>query len=240
MTTESRERVCGDGEATPRDQVLTGAQTAAAARLVHAILGGGAEGGVPRLVVLVGPAGVGKTLVLERVLARLPDRPRCHICQPGEDLADLPLAGPGAVGASPVVVLDDAHRLAEAGVRRLESLLVAHRGHEQPPAGRPRVAAVVCAGRGRLMTLLARRVGLVSRVGLRATVGPMTCEETTRLVAKTGGAESTRLGDRIHELTGGVPRAILRLCGIVEVVGSQGLSPDDLDRLDRRTSLPAA
>jgi hypothetical protein len=220
--------------------LLTDAQTAAAARLVHSILEGRASDGAPSLAVLVGPAGVGKTLVLDRVAARLAAPPCIVTCRPGEDLALLPQGGPPAGAAAPVLVLDDAHRLTDAGLRALESLIGPKPGRgPSSAAGRP-CAAVVCSGRGRLMTLLTRRVGLVSRVGLRATIGPMTAEETGRLVARLGGFPDDGLARRLHELTGGVPRAVLRLCGIADVVGGRGLSPDELDRLERRTSLPAA
>jgi hypothetical protein len=225
------------------DELLTGSQRAAAARLMHAAFDAAAVGHVPGLAVLVGPAGVGKTFALDCLAARLPAPPRFVICRPGEDLSALPQAPPPAGAApAPVLVLDDAHRLTDAGLRVLETLLGpgGNRAREKPAVAEHGLRAVICAGRGRLLTLLTRRVGLASRVSLRATIGPMTAEETGRLVTRVGGLTDPRLAGRLHELTGGVPRAILRLCGIAAVVGAEGLGPDEFEAIQRRSSLPAA
>lgn len=225
----------------PLEELLTGSQLAAAARLVHAVVDGAIVDPACGLAVLVGPAGVGKTLVLERVAARLPTPAGIVGCRPGEDLSGLSQASPPAGGApAPVLVLDDAHRLTDAGLRALEALL-GPRGNREKKASTDRgYQAVICAGRGRLLTLLTRRVGLASQVSLRATICPMTVEETGRLVARVGGLTEAGLVRRMHELTGGVPRAILRLCGIADVVGTAGLGPDEFEAIQRRSSLPAA
>lgn len=226
------------------DDQLTPTQGAAIARLLHVIddnrvADDSTDGHAVRLVVLIGAAGVGKTLVLDRVVSRLSETAGVVTCRPGEDLSMLDGIVPSE-GVPSVLVLDDAHRLSGAALRTLEA--VACRRGCRTPSNRQahRLSAIVCAGRGRLMTLLMRHGGLASRVALRAAVGPMTAEETARVVSREGGDCDPAMAVRIHELSGGVPRAVIRMCRVMNLLGSKTITAEEFERIDRRMSLPAA
>jgi energy-coupling factor transporter ATP-binding protein EcfA2 len=202
---------------------LTESQLAACAKVA---CGCEARGGV---VLLVGPAGVGKSTVLAAVRAGLP---------PVGDTR--PVADWLAIGTEelpPVLVLDDAHLESEADLARL----VAHARRRQPEA------TVVLAGEGRLLTLVARDTRLEQAVRIRASLLPGTPADTRRLVESIprfpNGLSEEALA-AVHEMAGGVPAAVIRLAELATVVAAAhpaGLvAATDIEAIHRRLSPLAA
>lgn len=214
---------------TPAPSLST-AQQAAVAKLAYALETAGA------IAVLCGPAGVGKSLVLD-ALARCPTlRGRAvHVISPatGRELAD------GAVGAADVALIDDAHLLAADAI----SLLVAACRQAGPRGG------IVLAGEGRLLTLLARDQGLERLVRLRVALPPFTRDETRLLVAtRTGAAalpgDGAAVTTTIHEIAGGIPARIVQLADVARLVAESktghGLTRHDIEAIHERLAINAA
>ena len=137
-----------------------------------------------------------------------------------------------------VLFVDDAHRastpeLAEA-VDRWR-----HR-HEG--------IAIVLAGEGRLLTLVAGDPRLEQSVRLRATLPPFTLAETRQLLAPAlpddGGNDSEDVIRTIHEIAGGVPAVAMRLAEMVAMLAAaapeQALVADHVETIHRRLCLGAA
>ena len=195
---------------------LTPAQEAALARLRYGV------DGPAGIVLLVGAAGMGKTLVLEAFAAELAARGVTHA-----------LAGSAAEAAeragrpdrSGVLLVDDAH-----GGSPLELAAV---------AAAARSGTLVLAGRGRLLTLASRDERVASRVRLRAVVPPFTLDDSRRLVA-------ARLGDGVldeavvvralHEIAAATPARLVRLLDLVAVVAAGGrrLTAMDIEAIHAR------
>ena len=141
---------------------LTPAQDAALARLRY-----GVEGPAG-IVLLVGAAGVGKSLVLEAFAAELAARGVAHaLVTDAAEAAEMASRG----GRPGVLLADDAHGWSAGEL-----------------AAAARAGSLVLAGRGRLLTLVSRDERVGSRVRLRAVVPPFTFDDSRRLVAD-------RLGD---------------------------------------------
>lgn len=214
------------GIVEPHDVVLTATQEAALARLVWAATGAAAtvaEGG--GMVLLCGPAGVGKTTVLERLAA----------ARPGGRTAEVrPLAAWLEVAALPdIVVADDAH---EADAVMLADVVSSCRSRA-PAAG------IVLAGEGRLLTIVTRDPRIERLAGLRAILRPCTLAETRDLLARHG-RHCEAVAETIHELSGGIPAVIVRVAALagILVAGRAGarLEPADIELLHRRLTLAAA
>lgn len=219
---------------------LTPAQAAAAAKVAFAVEAPGA------VAVLCGPAGVGKTTVLES-LARAAAASRRSI-----QIASLAeLAGGSGGGASaacedrlarsgtshPILLVDDAHETDVTGL----AALVAGTRRRQPDT------AVVLAGEGRLLSLVAGDARIEQSVRLRATLPVFSLADTRRLLAGRLGAAPGAQGEAvlrtIHEIAGGVPAASLRLAEVADLVAAataRPLVPDDIEIIHRRLSLSAA
>jgi hypothetical protein len=210
---------------TPPDPAsLTPSQQAAAAKVV---CGCGRPGGV---VVLCGPRGVGTSLVLASVAAGLARIGRRILA------IDVPLrldALDDEIQRPDVVLVDDAH-LADG--RELSAVLDRCR----------RFAAVVFAGQGRLLTLVARDNRLEEAVTLRATLRSCTAEETAAIVGRV--SDGTRFDAAavaaIHEIAAGIPGAIRRLVELADVVSAsrekRSLTAADIEAIHRRLSPLAA
>jgi len=213
----------------PDEPPLVAAQQAAVARLRDVVDRGG-------VAVLCGPAGSGKTMLLQR-LARQQAAGglrRCG-CVTLRQLAD------GAPGLPPSLLLvDDAHAAASASelARIADGIL---RSAEP--------AAAVLAGEGRLLTLLARQPDLEQRVRLRAVLPPWRETETASLAAAClpelmQHPDWEQLSGRLHELAAGIPRQTVRLIETVRMVlaaePGHRLTVDDLETFHRRLSLLAA
>lgn len=214
------------------EQRLTLAQQAAAARVAYCLERPGT------VALLCGPAGVGKTLVLETIVrSRQPSTispARCGIAAVERMLAADP---PAAVPE--MLLVDDAHLARENALGQLID-----RYFQRQPAG-----AVALAGEGRLLSLVARDSRLEQAVSLRATLPPFTLAESRmlvagRLVAAGSIRERDELARTIHEIAGGIPALVTRLAALAGLLaeGSPGrpLVPDDIEAIHRRLCLNAA
>jgi type II secretory pathway predicted ATPase ExeA len=184
------------------------------------------------LALLSGPSGVGKTLVLEALAAdeRLADR-----CSGVRDVAgwlaeadDLPR----------LVLADDAHLATEDDLMRLLARCRAGQA-----------AAVVLAGQGRLLTLVAREHRLEQAVRIRSTLLPGSLADTEQLLAAGRERTGWPLFDSaalttIHEVTAGIPADIVRLAdlaGVVVAGRADGcLTSAEIEAIHRRLTPHAA
>lgn len=219
---------------------LVPAQEAAAARLRDVVRRGG-------VAVLCGPAGTGKTLLLKRLAMQ---QEACHakglwgpapLRQLSAEL-EAGTAGPfAAAGRSPrVVLVDDAHTAGESAELQRAVERVDRSGA---------APVIVLAGEGRLLTLLARQPDLEQRVLFRAVLRTWSEGETAAVLARIlpqldTQAEGAALSSRLHELTAGVPRQLMRMLETVRMVLSaepeHRLTVDDLETFHRRLFLQAA
>ena len=220
---------------------LTGSQAAAVAKLAYA------AGRPDAITLLCGPAGVGKTTVLRVAAADgLPQSHSVRLVSWSDvrgDRGDLPFSLGQAVDEDEgpvlgVLLVDDAHRastpeLAEAVDRW-------RRRHEG--------IAIVLAGEGRLLTLVAGDARLEQSVRLRATLPPFTLAETRRLLAPAlpdaTGTDAEEVIRTIHEIAGGVPAVAMRLAEMTAMLAraelGHGLVADDVETIHRRLCLTAA
>ena len=221
---------------------LTGPQEAAVAKLAYAA-------GQPKsLALLCGPAGVGKTTVLSVIATDpLPHGQAIQLISWADiraDRGDL-AAGRGQAAASDdgsapdVLLIDDAHRAVAHEL--VEFVEWCRRRHER--------IAIVLAGEGRLLSIVASDVRLEQSVRLRATLPTFTLDESRRLlaqalpvgVAKADGEDVIRT---IHEIAGGVPAMSVRLAEMAAMLATadprRRLIPDDVETIHRRLSLTAA
>ena len=198
--------------------VLTPAQEAALGRLRFALE---KPAGV---VLLCGPAGVGTSVVLASLAAEL------GAGQP----AGLPIRSAAALvdaiqrdlPIGDILLVDDAHLatpddLAAIGTR----------------GGSDR--CVVLAGRGRLLTLVGRDSRLVPRVRLRAIVPALALADTRRIVESRLGDVGPEMVRTCHEITAGIPAALVRLLELATVPAGRRLTPADIETIHRRLDLQA-
>ncbi|MFM1904421.1 MAG: hypothetical protein RLZZ440_2321 [Planctomycetota bacterium] len=176
---------------------LTEPQLAALAKVAcGSEVGGG-------LTLLVGPAGVGKSTVIE---ALIEDRPAMAAVRPLEAWLE---ANPHELPAT--LIVDDAHLASDTSL----SMLLARVRARRPEA------ALVLVGQGRLFTLVARDTRLEQAVRIRATLLPGSMADTRRLAEASLPADTTLRGDAVaalHEIAGGVPAAIVRLTELTTVL----------------------
>jgi len=223
---------------TPFDtRELTGPQAAAAARLLYAAEQPGS------IAVLCGPAGVGKTSILRHVAGAAEAALRTvRLCT----LADLvPRAASRTDGdwgrpevAPDLLLVDGADQGTAAD---LVAAVARCRGQHAR-------TAIVLAGEGRLLSLLAADARLERAVRLRAVVPTFTLAETRRLLGErltaSRGADVDGAIRTIHEIAAGAPAAALRLAEIAALVAAEapgrGLGPDTIESIHRRICLTAA
>ena len=211
---------------------LTRAQQAALARIAYCLER-------PRSVALLcGPAGVGKTLVLETV-ARARHRGLKAVLRCGFGEVEQCLAAASGVAMPEALLIDDAH-LARDG----ELTPLIERYFQRQPVG-----AVALAGQGRLLSLVARDNRLEQAVSLRATLPPFALDESRMLLAgklSSAGAieELDEVARTIHEIAAGIPAAVARLADLAAVLSQANpgrpLVPDDIEAIHRRLSLQSA
>lgn len=184
------------------------------------------------VAILCGPAGVGKTTVLEQLAA---DRRLTHDGLPIRDVAAW-LASGGDL--PPIVLVDDAHLASD---QELVQLLI------RAKASSPE-AAVILAGQGRLLTLVARDRRIEQGVRIRAALLPGSIADTSALVSAATPADGPAFDEAamlaIHEIAGGVPGDVVRLvelAGLVAPELADGLiTADDVEALARRLAPQAA
>ncbi|MFM9197287.1 MAG: hypothetical protein ACKOWG_16430 [Planctomycetia bacterium] len=216
---------------------LTATQEAAVAKLAYAIAQPGA------IAVVCGPAGVGKTTVL-RALAgdSLPQGRTSRLIAWADVRADRALAAVGEDDpVADVLLLDDAHR---AAVHELSAFVERHRRQSGGPA-------LVLAGEGRLLSLVAADARLEQAVRLRAALPTFTLVETRRLLGPTLAVDgdmdeqdAEAVIRTIHEVAGGVPAISLRLAEMTAMLAAADRhhrpTSDDVETIHRRLSLSAA
>lgn len=210
---------------TPADHgSLTPCQQAALAKVA---CGCGRPGGV---TVLCGPRGVGKSLVLAAVAAAITRSGRTAAAGSIAEWLDT-LAGGAA--APDVALVDDAHLAAGSD---LTTLLDRCR----------RTSAVVLAGQGRLLTLVARNSRIEEAISLRAVLRACTHEESATIIPRI--AREARFDDSattaIHEIAAGIPAAMRRLVELADVVAATRengvVTAADVEAIHRRLSPLAA
>lgn len=205
---------------------LTELQGAALAKVACGIEAGAG------VAVLCGPAGVGKTTVLEHLASDprvAPDElPIRDVAAWLADTGDLP----------PIVLADDAHLASDHDLAQLLA-----RAKSRRPA-----AAVVLAGQGRLLTLVSRDRRIEQAVRIRAALLPGSLAHTSALVAAIEPAGGPGFDEAalvaIHEIAGGVPGDVVRLAELAGLVAPElahGLiTADDIEAVHRRLTPQAA
>jgi general secretion pathway protein A len=208
---------------------------------------------------LAGASGLGKTLVAHSLLAHLaePFSPRVHLFFPQlapeqlvHYLADQVtgqrapretieqsvrrleqfLSDNTAAGRHAVVVIDEAHLLAETGGLQTLRLLLNLEVGSQP------AATYLLVGQTGLMVAIDRMPEFEERMAVKCLLRRLSLEETMAYVQhrlSAAGARRPIFSDAaleaVHELSQGVPRRINRLCDLALVVGFAEESP----RLER-------
>ena len=206
---------------------LVESRRAALAKLAYAVEH---PGGV---ALLCGPAGTGKTVVLEALASEFDGRAVRRPLAAWVDAPDMP----------DIVLADDAHMAdMEALVRVLDGCR----------ARRPE-ASLVFAGEGRLLSLVSRDPRLVRAVGLRAVLRPYTDDETRATLdailfsgrsGRMAPADRGILTRTIHEIAAGIPSTITRLADYAALLADSradgSILPADIEAIHRRLSLHAA
>ncbi len=177
-------------------------------------------------VLFCGPPGVGKTTVLKHLAA--------DIQLAGRTCGVLDVAGWLAEDALPDVVLaDDAHGAGEADLARLLA-----RCRDRSPA-----AAIVLAGQGRLLTLVARDLRVERAIRFRATLLPGSLADTAALFTQNGGPQFDEASIRaVHEVAAGVPAHVIRLRELAAIVAADDapLTADEVEAIHNRLAPIAA
>jgi general secretion pathway protein A len=198
---------------------------------------------------LAGEAGVGKSWLLERLLAGLdaPFAPRVHLsyaqlpCEQlvgwlADQLAGTPDESPvlahhvrrieqtlrslAEAGQHPVVVLYEAHLLRDR--QTLEAIRLLMNFHAQ---GQP-LASWILAGQTSLVPMVQSLPALEERLAVTCLLKRLSAEETAQYVLHRLAAAGAKRPifdpaalKTIFALTGGIPRRINRLCDLALVVG---------------------
>lgn len=97
------------------------------------------------------------------------------------------------------VVVDDAHRLGEAVLRRLVEM-----------AGNPRAKLIIAYRPWPRSAALSELVGVLGRIGPPVVLGGLGRSEVARQVASAIGTASSEAVDRLYAQTGGVARLVAR------------------------------
>ena len=235
-------RLTATRQPAPEFLPLTGPQEAAVAKLAYVADQPGA------IALLCGPAGVGKTTVLRLIVTDgLPKSQTIRLMSWADiraDHGDLAAGGMRAAVSDDdsfphVLLIDEAHRAVAAEL--VEFVEWCRRGHDG--------MAIVLAGEGRLLSLVASDARLEQSVRLRATVPTFTLAESRRVLGRMlaiNAAESDgeAVIRTIHEIAGGVPAIAVRLAEMIAMLAAadprRDLTPDDVEAIHRRLSLSAA
>jgi len=205
---------------------LTGPQEAALAKVACGVAGG------VGVALLCGPAGVGKTTVLAQLASDTRLSP-----------VELPILAAAAwltttAPLPPIVLVDDAHLATDHDLAQLVARAASCR-----PA-----AAIVLAGQGRLLTLVARERRIEQAVRIRVALLPGRLVDTSSLVAAVVPAGGPGFEEAaivaIHEIAGGVPGDVVRLAELAGLVAPEladgPITADDIEAVHRRLAPQAA
>jgi type II secretory pathway predicted ATPase ExeA len=213
---------------------------------------------------LAGPAGVGKTLLIETLGRELDSRcqPLVRVVFPQMSERDLLVYLAEQLGAPPadpprytieeslrrleyvlgenmragrhaVIVIEEAHLLEDSGLIEPLRLLLNLTVDGRPPL------TLLLAGQPALLPMAARHGSFDERLDIKVFMPALAARETAAYVEhrlEAAGASrdifSAEALTTVHQLTGGLPRRINRLCDLALVVGfasgSQGIDGDDL------------
>lgn len=199
---------------------------------------------------LAAPSGMGKTLLAQTLARQLAEthRPWAHLVFPqmppdqflaylaaeltGAPVAEAPtieqsvrrlrqfLGENNAAGRHAVVVIDEAHFLADSAVLDTIRLLLNFQ-HEHAPAW-----TLVLSGQPTLLPALERFPELDDRLDVKCLLPRFSLEDTIAYVSHrlhvAGGDRSIfepAALETVHQLSGGIPRRINRLCDLALLVG---------------------
>jgi general secretion pathway protein A len=213
---------------------------------------------------IAGPAGVGKTLLVESLHAELPDQfqPFVHVVFPQMTDRDLLVYLAERLGAPPadpprhtieeslrrleyqfrenarqnrhaVIVVDEAQLLEDSGLLEPLRLLLNLAVDGQP------AFTLLLIGQASLLPMVARHGALDERIDIKVFLSPLDASETAAYVEHrlSAAGASREIFDAealatLHQLTGGVPRRINRLCDLALLVGyangDHAVGADDL------------
>lgn len=202
-------------------------------------------------VLLLGPSGMGKSLLIGRLRRSLPDsfRPVIHLAYPFLSPAELPLyiaseggwvSHDGGSLSAPVLLqglergLREVSRRGERAVVILEEAQLWTSGRfwetlrtlmNLPPAEEPAWTFVI-SSQPEILPVLRSLPHLEERFTLRCRLKPFGPNDTQRYIRhRLNAAGSTReifvrdAETLIHDLSGGIPRRINRLCDLALFIG---------------------
>lgn len=151
----------------------------------------------------------------------------------------------GEQGRNPVIVIDEAHLIEDVQVFQALRLLL---NFQQPGQSR---FSLIFVGQRELLNSI-RRIGqLEERVTVKCLLRPLSLEETSDYVAcrlEAAGATTPLFQPEalatLHELSGGVPRRINRLCDLALLVGfadeSRAISAEQVAAVGEELAVVAA
>jgi type II secretory pathway predicted ATPase ExeA len=181
------------------------------------------------VTLLCGPPGVGKTTVLEHLVAEMQHAGRsCCVRDMAEWMATHdPLPD--------IVIADNAHVACDADLARLLTRCQARR----PASG------LVLAGQGRLLTLVARDRRVEQAVRLRASLLPGRLADTASLLQQAAGPRFDEATvSVIHDIAAGIPADVVRLRDLAAIVATSAdeglITPDEIEAIHQRLSPIAA
>lgn len=231
------------------EHTLSDPQRAAVARLLYAVREQQGD------AVLCGPGGTGVSTVVACVANELQSAGQNVVCVNGHDLVHdsqrfvagqavdhqffAGLERSGEKAAQSALIIDDGH---VGDAARLAHFVVLVR------VSLPAVA-VLLAGRGRLLSLVAREQALQERVLLRAVLPSWSLRETSAFVKGQFKAAGVSVSDdtvvvTIHEIAAGIPQVVVRLVETALLVAAMhpahSLGRDDVEQMHDRLSLAAA
>jgi general secretion pathway protein A len=133
---------------------------------------------------------------------------------------DLRLRQFGEEGRHPVIIVDEAHLIEDVQVFQALRLLL---NFSQQTGCR---FSLILVGQNELLTTVRRMGQLEERLAVKCLLRPLSADETTLYVScRLEAAGATRpifapeAMEPLHELSGGIPRRINRLCDLALLVG---------------------
>ncbi len=132
----------------------------------------------------------------------------------------LVLAEAAQSGKHPVLAIDEAHLFVDPAATEVLRLLL--NLSDEGPAN----LTILLIGQTSLLTVLDRQPALEERLSVKVLLRPLTLDESSSYIMHRLGAAGARREifttdalNRIHELAGGNPRRINRLCDLVLLMG---------------------